>query len=60
MTIEPPRNDASTMDITIVISNYAAKGRLLSCIDHALSQDAGAGEYDVIFPLHGEITDGEL
>jgi hypothetical protein len=48
------------MDITIVISNYAPKGRLLSCIDHALSQDAGAGEYEVIFPLHGEITDREL
>jgi hypothetical protein len=60
MTIEPPGKDAATVDITIVISNYAPKGRLLSCIDHALSQDAGAGEYDVIFPLHGEITDGEL
>jgi hypothetical protein len=59
MTIEPPGSDAA-MDITIVISNYAPKGRLLSCIDHALSQDAGAGEYEVIFPLHGEITDREL
>jgi hypothetical protein len=60
MTIEPPGSDAATVDIAIVISNYAPKGRLLSCIDHALSQDAGAGEYDVIFPLHGEITDREL
>jgi hypothetical protein len=56
----PLREDAATVDITIVISNYAPKGRLLSCIDHALSQDAGAGEYEVVFPLHGEITDSEL
>ena len=56
----PLSEDAATVDITIVISNYAPKGRLLSCIDHALSQDAGAGEYEVVFPLHGEITDSEL
>jgi len=48
------------MDISIIISNYDPKDRLLSCIDHALGQDAAAGEYEVIFPLHGEIADGEM
>lgn len=48
------------MDVSIIVSNYDSKGRLLSCIDHALAQDAAAGEYEVIFPLHGTITSGEL
>lgn len=48
------------MDISIIISNYDPKGRLLSCIDHALGQNATAGGYDVIFPLHGEITAAEM
>jgi len=48
------------VDITIVISNYTPKSRLLSCVDHALAQDSGAGEYEVILPLHGEITEPEL
>ena len=48
------------MDISIIISNYDSKGRLLSCIDHALAQDAAAGEYEVIVPPHGSISGSEL
>lgn len=48
------------MDISIIISNYAPKGKLVAAIDHALAQDAAAGDYEVIFPLHGAITEADL
>jgi hypothetical protein len=48
------------MDICIIISNYDPKGQLLSCINSTLAQNADAGEYEVIFPLHGKITGKEL
>jgi hypothetical protein len=48
------------MDVSIIISNYDPKGHLLACVDSALAQDEGAGAFDVVFPLHGPITEEEL
>ena len=43
-----------------MISNYAPRGRLLTCVDPALAQDAAAGDFEVLVPLHGNITESEI
>ncbi len=48
------------MEASVIISNYEPKGHLRACVEAALAQDLAGGHFEVVLPVHGELTEADL
>ncbi len=47
------------MDASLIVSNYEPKGHLLTCVGAALAQDLPPDRFEVIVPVHGEVSSAD-